>query len=325
MNPGPDFARNERLAMLAALVNGDVSLAYRLAIQMLAGGVPFDVVVGDVLAPVQSELGSRWAAGDLGIADEHAASAAVEALVVRLSATDPDPGRPTVVVATPDSDAHALGGRVVASALALDGFRVVFLGASLPASDLGEYLDLHAPLALALSCSVAFSLPDAARSIAAAHESGVPVVIGGRAIPGVERAHRLGADAYAGSPGGAVARTQEWEAARPTSLRPAAPPVPEGALLANNGMRLAVAAADAVSLDRKADLADEIHRLLRVIEAALLLDDPAILREQVRWLRTTGPLHGVPLDALDRALTALVGALDGELARAGAALQDAIT
>ena len=63
---------DERFAMLAALVNGDVPLAYRLAVELLAQGVPFDDIAVDVLAPVQAELGRRWAAGDLGIADEHA-------------------------------------------------------------------------------------------------------------------------------------------------------------------------------------------------------------------------------------------------------------
>ena len=47
---------DERLAMLAALVNGDVPLAYRLAIELLAQGVPFDDIAVDVLAPVQAEL-----------------------------------------------------------------------------------------------------------------------------------------------------------------------------------------------------------------------------------------------------------------------------
>ena len=324
MSRETDFARNERLAMLATLVSGDVGLAYRITTKMLADGVPFDDVVAEVLAPVQTELGSRWAAGDLGIADEHAASAAVEALIIRLSATDPDPGRPTVVVATPDSDAHALGARVVASALALDGFSVVFLGASLPASDLGEYLDLRGPLALALSCSVTSSLPDAARSIAAAHDFGVPVVIGGRAIIGVERAHRLGAEAFAGSPGGAVACLGEWEAAPPTSLRAAPAPVPESALLSHSRMRLVAAAVEAASVDRSADLVDELNRVLLVVEAALLLDDPTIVREHVHWLRTTGPSHGVPLSALDRALVAFVEELDGDLVRVGATLQDAV-
>src|SRR5664279_2940351 len=136
---------DERLAMLAALVNGDVPLAYGLAVELLAQGLPFDDIAVDVLAPVQAELGRRWAAGDLGIADEHAASAAVDDLLVRLGATAESPRGPSVVVASAEHDAHALGGRVVASALALDGFRVMFLGPSVPAADLGDFLDLQRP------------------------------------------------------------------------------------------------------------------------------------------------------------------------------------
>ena len=73
--PAHQAKDDERLAMLAALVNGDVPLAYRIAVELLAHGVPFDDIVIDVLTPVQAELGRRWATGDLGVADEHAASA----------------------------------------------------------------------------------------------------------------------------------------------------------------------------------------------------------------------------------------------------------
>src|SRR5690349_4634452 len=45
----------ERVAMLAALLDGDVPLAYRLALELLGYGVPFDDIVIDVLAPVQAE------------------------------------------------------------------------------------------------------------------------------------------------------------------------------------------------------------------------------------------------------------------------------
>ena len=134
MESDPAARDGERFAMLAALVNGDVPLAYRLVVELLAYGVPFDDIVTDVLGPVQQELGRRWAAGDLGIADEHAASAAVDDLLVRLGATAESPVGPAVVVASPEHDAHALGGRVIASALALEGYRVMFLGASVPAA-----------------------------------------------------------------------------------------------------------------------------------------------------------------------------------------------
>lgn len=211
---------DERFAMLAALVNGDVPLAYRLAIELLAQGMPFDDIAVDVFAPVQAELGRRWAAGDLGIADEHAASAAVDDLLVRLGATAESPRGPAVVVASAEHDAHALGGRVVASALALEGFRVMFLGASVPAADLGDFLDLQQPLALALSCSMPTALVAAARSVAAAHDLGIPVVGGGRVLATHDRATRLGLDALARLPGDAVRILRAWELSHLTVSRP---------------------------------------------------------------------------------------------------------
>ena len=170
-----------------------------------AQGVPFGVIVGDVLTPVQTELGRRWAAGDLGVADEHAASAAVDDLLIRLGATSEAPTGPTIVVASAEQDAHALGGRVVASFLSLEGFRVLFLGGRVPADDLGDFLELQAPLALALSCSIPAVLAGAARSVEAAHSLGLPVVGGGRALATDERARRLGVDAFARDPAEAVA------------------------------------------------------------------------------------------------------------------------
>src|SRR4051812_21758973 len=172
---------DERLALLAALVDGDGALAFRVATKLLDDGVPFGVIMSDVLAPVQSELGRRWAAGDVGVGQEHAASATIEELVIRLGVTAVPPDGPTVVVATAEHDAHALGARVVATALVLGGFRVVFLGASVPPADLGEAIEHHEPLALAISCSVVAALADLAESVRAAHELGVAVVGGGRA------------------------------------------------------------------------------------------------------------------------------------------------
>src|SRR4026209_2320091 len=104
---------NERLSMLAALVSGDVSLAYRLAIELLAHGVGFNEIVGDVFGPVQTVLGERWAAGALVGSDEQPRTAAVEDLIIRLGAAVEAPTGPAVVVAAAERDTHALGARVV--------------------------------------------------------------------------------------------------------------------------------------------------------------------------------------------------------------------
>ena len=185
MSSDPDrpATGDERLAMLAALVNGDVPLAYRLAIELLAHGVPFDDIVIDVLSPVQEELGRRWAAGDLGVADEHAASAAVDDLLVRLGATAESPEWPGCGRRERRARCARAGWSGCLERTRARGFRVMFLGASLPADDLADFLDMQQPFALALSCSIPTALVGAARSVAAAHELGVPVVGGGRALP----------------------------------------------------------------------------------------------------------------------------------------------
>lgn len=316
---------DERLAMLAALVDGDVSLAYRLAIGLLANGVPFDAVVVDVLSPVQAELGRRWAAGDLGVADEHAASAAIDELLVRLTATADVPRGPTVVVASAEHDAHALGGRVVASALALEGYRVLFLGASVPAPDLADFLDIQQPLALALSCSIPAALVGAARSVAAAHELGIPVVGGGRALATHERASRLGFDALAGIPSDAVPILRAWELSPPRLV--AAPgPIPERGALARRSHALVGAATEASTNGDTAapDLGDELQRVLHVVESALLVEEPALIAEHVQWLRDTGPAHGFTRSHIDAALAALADGMNDDLQRAGSALRAAL-
>jgi methanogenic corrinoid protein MtbC1 len=317
---------DERVAMLAALVNGDVNLAYRLATDLLGQGVPFDAIVGDVLTPVQAELGRRWAAGDLGVAYEHAASAAVDDLLIRLGATAEAPTGPTVVVASAEQDAHALGGRVVASALALDGFRVLFLGARVPADDLGDFLDLQDPLALALSCSIPAVLAGAARSVEAAHSLGVPVVGGGRALANDERARRLGIDAFARAPAEAVAILRAWQESPPPQLAAAPAPIPERATFAARSPAFVSSAIDASANGSHSELAlaEELTRVLQVVESALLVEEPELVAQHVHWLRETGPTHGFESARINAALSALANAMDVDIPRAGRALHAAL-
>lgn len=319
---------SERLAMLAALVHGDVTLAYRLARAMLGAGVPFAAITTDVLAPVQGAVGDRWAAGDLGIASEHAASAAVEELFVRLGATAEPATGPTVVVATSELDAHSLGARAVASTLALAGSRVVYLGASVPREDLAECLDTHDPLALALSCSLTSSLAATGRSIDVAHALAIPVVGGGRGIGSHDRAARLGLDAYAESPDDAVAVLRGWDATRPATLNAVPGTVPEHAALATHAAGAVALAlervAAALTPDRCERFAAELARVLRVVESALLLEEPQIVVDHVRWMRATGGAHGDARATIDRALIALAATLDAPAHRAASTLRAAV-
>ena len=303
--------RSERLALLSALVDGDAAIAFRLATRLLDEGVSFEQLVTDVLAPVQHELGRRWAMNELGIADEHAASAAVEELLIRLAATLDPPRGPKVVVACAEHEMHALGSRVVASLLTLDGFRALPLGPSIPPRDLAEYLEMQQPLALALSVSVASALANAAGSIAVAHEASVPVVAGGQAFGGREAlARRLGADAFAPTPTGALEVLRAWEVAPPGALAPAPPPVPE-----RDALRRAM-----IGLPPGA-LTEEMERLLAVVESALLVDEPTLVADHLAWLRETAPVYGIEVREIDDAVRRLHDAIPADLERPRALLR----
>jgi methanogenic corrinoid protein MtbC1 len=299
----------ERLALLSALVDGDATFAFRLATKLLDDGVSFEQLVTEVVAPVQHEVGRRWAMEDLGIADEHAASAAVEELVIRLGATLDPPRGPKVVLACAEHDLHALGSRVVASLLRLDGFRALPLGPSIPPRHLADYLEVQQPLALALSVSIPGALADAACSIAVAHDKGVPVVAGGQAFGGREtRAQRLGADAFAATPASALEVLRAWQVAKPKTLASVPAPVREHDALQSLRRNMPDVQPGA--------LADEMLRLVAVIESALIVDEPELVAEQLAWLRETAPAYGVAESAVDEAIHALLLAVPADAARA---------
>jgi hypothetical protein len=71
-------------------------------------------------------------------------------------------------------------------------------------------------------------------------------------------------------------------------------------------------------------LADELTRVLQVVESALLVDEPDLVAQHVQWLRDTGPTIGLTRTRIDAALTSLADAMDVDIPRAGGALREAL-
>lgn len=197
-----DLGALASLGIRSAVLAGDPGLAYTLISEMMAAGTPMDEVLFDVLAPIQRDLGTRWLETDYRIAQEHAASAAVETVVSLLAGAFEVPIEAThVVVACAEGENHSLPARMVSAHLTYAGLRPTFLGATLPAYDLGAYLEEEAPSALVLSCTAAQNLIGARDCVQAAHAAGVPVITGGRAF-GIDRTRsdRIGADEWVADP-----------------------------------------------------------------------------------------------------------------------------
>ena len=187
------------------LARVDPRAASTYVLELLDEGMPLQAITAQVLVPAQVKVGRLWQSGTWGVADEHAATAVTEyALNALLSAASTGlrstirSDGPHLLVSCAEGEWHTLPARMAGAAALAAGARVTFLGPSMPAEHLGRRLQAGDVDVLALSCTVPTNLLGAAHGIAAAHEAGVPVVVGGRAFgDNRQRAFAIGADALA--------------------------------------------------------------------------------------------------------------------------------
>lgn len=217
--PGIDVdAPHGRLAAryVVALLEGDRRVATSLVLDAAErDGLDVPTIYADVLAPAQRELGRMWHLNEGSVAEEHFVTSTTTALMATLmaSATPREPHGKVVVASAVGGDLHDVGTRMVADLFELDGWRVVFLGANVPADDIGHAVrDFGADL-LVISATLAAQRREVADAIATVRDvvtesdrERCAVLAGGAAFDGPERLWRnVGADATARSARGAVA------------------------------------------------------------------------------------------------------------------------
>jgi methanogenic corrinoid protein MtbC1 len=123
---------------LEAVATLDVLRAERV-LARAAGGTDPARFTAQVLLPLLEEIGRRWAEGELTVAHEHAASAVMRTQLGGLMRTFvPDEGAPVAVCATPAGELHEFGALSAALYVASHGWRVVYLGPNLPASEIAQ-------------------------------------------------------------------------------------------------------------------------------------------------------------------------------------------
>jgi MerR family transcriptional regulator, light-induced transcriptional regulator len=198
---------SERLE--ARMVAGDLAGSWGVVEAALAAGTDPAEVYTELLAPALTSIGARWAAGELGIEDEHLASSVASRIIGRLGPRFVRRGRPRgrVVTATPPGERHGFGIGMLADVLRGEGYEVVDLGPDTPLESLVATVERSRPVtAVCMGVVYESALPAAADAIAALRRRvpEVPVVVGGRAVAGDLAARRLGADAWASTAHDAV-------------------------------------------------------------------------------------------------------------------------
>ncbi|GAC1481408.1 MAG: hypothetical protein PVSMB9_06680 [Candidatus Dormibacteria bacterium] len=153
----------------------------------------------DLIHPAQYEIGDLWYRGEIGIADEHRATAIVEEITSALPPTpaqDQSP-RGRCLLAAVGTEQHTVGLRLLAAALEDDGWTVTMLGGRTPSVDLVELVKKQRPRFVGLSAGY-LPRPDPLQAtIEEIKKLKVPVLVGGPAFNrNASLVSRLGADGH---------------------------------------------------------------------------------------------------------------------------------
>src|SRR5687768_9276940 len=144
-----------------ALVSGDGERADALVAEAQRRGWSTEQIYLHVLAPAQAEIGARWQARRLSVADEHLATEITLGQMERLRGRLVPPPTMTghAIVACVQGEAHSIAARMVADFLLIAGWSVDSLGPSTPTAALVDLAARRRPDVVALSVPQAGRLP----------------------------------------------------------------------------------------------------------------------------------------------------------------------
>jgi DNA-binding transcriptional MerR regulator/methylmalonyl-CoA mutase cobalamin-binding subunit len=141
-----------------------------------------------IIAPLVQEIGERWRKGEFRVAHEHLATSALRDYLAEGARSYPaNASSPELVVSTPSGQMHEVGA-LLASAAARDlGWRVTYLGPSLPPEEIAACAQLRKARAVALSLvypSDDTSIPAQLAELRRLLPQHIALIIGGRAAYG---------------------------------------------------------------------------------------------------------------------------------------------
>lgn len=310
--------RTAQDALLEAVAAADERRAIAVAEQLLDGGMTPAQLLLDVVAPVQRQVGRLWQGNEWSVAQEHAATA-INERVTAMAATRAAAGPATkghVVVACLDGEWHALPPRIVGEILRQHGWRVTFLGTSVPTSHLVSYLHQHGPEVVALSCTLSRSLPRAHQVISACRATGTRVVVGGLGFgTHGQWAEALGVTSWAADAYEAVRLLERGEQAEPGPARRV-----RGADAEFTGLRTRRTELVAQTVERLGErfppmrgyderqrdaTVEDLGHIVDFLAAALYIDEPALFTDFLDWTAEVLRARDVPLHSLDVTLSVL--------------------
>ncbi len=279
----------------------------------MESGVTFDSLLFDYLMATERSVGRRWEIADYTVSEEHVATATIETVISLLAGMlDQPEDAPHVVVATAQGDNHSLPGRAIAANLLFLGYRTTFLGANVPGRDLKSFLEDEPPVAVVVSAAMTSHLLGARAVVQAAHDAGVPAVVGGKAFgPEGEWAEAVGADAWLGSLRDVEGIIEMWvgEAPEPAEAPQLSEEVEEMVSVRSSvlaGAETEMATRTGRPIPQR--LRDELRLLLAAVEGALLTGDDRVVADMLDWQERSLDAHGFDASLVARSLQSALDA-----------------
>jgi methylmalonyl-CoA mutase cobalamin-binding subunit len=163
------------------------AVALEAVLRRAVVALPADAFLDALVVPLLEGVGTRWREGTLRPVHGHLASAVLRRVLDRVIETAASVGAaPNLVVATPAGQLHEFGALLAAATAAAEGWRVTYLGASLPAEDIAAAAAQTRARAVALS--IVYPAGDRAvghelRRLGSLLPKDATLVVGGAASP----------------------------------------------------------------------------------------------------------------------------------------------
>lgn len=190
---------------VAAQLAGDRRAAIALIDAQARAGVRVVDLQAGVIRAAQEEIGRRWQANEISVAQEHLATGISQLALAKLfdyAAPTAGNGR-RVFVACVQGELHDLPARLVADYLDHGGFAVRYFGPDVPTHDLLGAISIEPPHLLALSVTMSFNVAALRALVPQVRRLApvLPIAIGGHAVRWASTlAHDLGVDTAPSDP-----------------------------------------------------------------------------------------------------------------------------
>lgn len=165
--------------------------------QIIASGLPVMELYQELFIPALERIGDQWEAGKIDEAQEHLASAMIERLMYRAMHMTPKPPMTagTALFGCAEGSWHSLGLRMISDAMRLSGWKVLYLGASVPAASFLQSAKEHKPDVVLVSCSLEEGMPECLALVERLRAGDWKLIVGGRPLTAFEsEARKAGAD-----------------------------------------------------------------------------------------------------------------------------------